>query len=209
MEVSPQTSHTASHEHTSAPAPKEEHFLVEIIRFTLVALLIVIPVRIFIAQPFIVQGASMSPTFETGQYLVVDQLTYRLEEPKRGDVIIFRYPKDQSKFYIKRIIGIPGDTVMIDGTVVSIKNSDHPDGIVLDEPYVQEMKPDTTLSETLGDHEYFVMGDNRNASSDSRIWGVLRDNFIIGRAFIRLLPLNTLGIFPGEFAQSLLTTASQ
>lgn len=195
-------------EHIPSPAsltktPKQENFLVEIIRFTLIALVVVVPIRMFVAQPFIVQGASMDPTFATGQYLIVDQLSYYFEEPQRGEVIIFRYPKDPSKFFIKRIIGVPGDTLKIDGNVVTISNAAHPDGIVISEPYVREMRPDTVLVETLGDHEYFVMGDNRNASSDSRVWGVLRDNFIIGRALVRLLPMETLGLFPGTYVQDL------
>ncbi len=184
------------------PSPKKENFFVEIIRFTLIALLIVVPIRIFIAQPFIVQGASMDPTFETGQYLIVDQLTYRFETPARGDVVVFRYPKDPSKFFIKRIIGIPGDTLRIDHSTVTITNAEHPEGVTLEEPYVEEMRPDALITETLGEHEYFVMGDNRNASSDSRVWGVLRDNLIIGRALVRLLPVTEASILPGKFTQS-------
>ncbi len=199
------TPHISDTSSSLSPLPKEkkENFLVEIIRFTLIALVIVIPIRMFVAQPFIVQGASMDPTFATGQYLIVDQLTYHFEEPQRGDVIIFRYPKDTSKFFIKRIIGIPGDTIQISGNVVTVRNDEHPDGVTLPEPYVRDMRPDTVLTETLGEHEYFVMGDNRNASSDSRVWGVLRDNFIIGRALVRLLPVDTLGLFPGAYAQDL------
>lgn len=180
---------------------KEENFLIEIIRFTVLALLIVIPIRIFVAQPFIVQGASMEPTFKTGEYLIVDQLSYRFEEPQHGDVIIFRYPKDPSKFFIKRIIGVPGDIVTINRNVVTIKNATNPDGYTLEEPYILDMRPDTVLTETLGEHEYFVMGDNRNASSDSRVWGVLRDDLIIGKALVRLLPVSTVGLLPGEFRQ--------
>ena len=178
--------------------PPQENFLLEIIRFTFLALIIVIPIRIFIAQPFIVQGASMDPTFATGQYLIIDQLTYHFETPARGDVVVFRYPKDPSKFFIKRIIGIPGDTLTINGNVVTISNTEHPNGFTLEEPYVQDMRPDTVLKEVLGEHEYFVMGDNRNASSDSRVWGILRDDHIIGRALVRLFPVASLGLFPGH-----------
>ncbi len=180
------------------PEEKRESMLAEIVRFSLIALLIVLPIRLFVAQPFIVSGASMEHTFSTGQYLIVDQLTYHFEEPKRGDVIIFRYPKDPSKFFIKRIIGIPGDVVTIEGRTVTITNATHPEGLVLDESYVRDMKPSTTITETLGDEEYFVMGDNRDASSDSRAWGVLQRDKIIGRAFLRLFPLNEAGIFPGS-----------
>ena len=174
-------------------------FVGEILNFALIALLIVLPIRMFIAQPFIVSGASMETTFSSGEYLIVDQISYRLEVPERGDVIVFRYPKDPSKFFIKRIIGIPGDTVDIKGDVVKLITTEYPEGKVLDEPYIRSMAPNTTLSETLGDDEYFVMGDNRNASSDSRVWGVLQRDKIVGRAFLRLYPFTSANIFPGAF----------
>ncbi len=183
------------------PPKKEESFFTEIIRFTLFALIIVIPIRIFIAQPFVVQGASMDPTFETGQYLIVDQITYRFEDIARGDVVVFRYPEDTTKFFIKRIIGIPGDTLKIEGDAVRIINTAHPEGFILEEPYVKAVRADTPLTQTLGEHEYFVMGDNRNASSDSRVWGVLRDDLIIGRALVRLLPVTEASVLPGKFTQ--------
>lgn len=180
------------------PAPESrEGMISEIIRFSLIALLIVLPIRLFIAQPFIVSGASMETTFTTGQYLIVDQLSYHFEEPARGDVIVFRYPKDPSKFFIKRIIGIPGDTISIDGSDVRLSNTEHPDGVLLDESYVLSMKPSSTITETLGNDEYFVMGDNRDASSDSRAWGVLPRSNIVGRTFLRLFPVTKVEVFPG------------
>lgn len=187
---------------SSVSLPPEEHkqsFIGEIINFALVALLIVLPIRMFIAQPFIVSGASMETTFSSGEYLIVDQVSYRFEEPIRGDVIIFRYPKDPSKFFIKRIIGIPGDTIDIKGNVVTLINAEHPEGIVLSEPYIRDMAPNTTLTETLGEDEYFVMGDNRNASSDSRMWGVLQRDKIVGRAFLRLYPISHASVLPGKY----------
>jgi signal peptidase I len=182
-----------------APTEKKESLLGEIVRFSLLALIVVLPVRLFVAQPFIVSGASMEHTFSTGQYLIVDQLTYHFEEPNRGDVIVFRYPKDPSKFFIKRIIGIPGDTIDINGSTVRLKNGEHPDGVILKESYILDMKPGTTITETLGEGEYFVMGDNRNASSDSRSWGVLQRDKIVGRAFLRLFPITEVGVFPGKY----------
>ncbi len=194
----PELETTASTSIPPTPAPeKKDSMVAEIIRFSLIALLIVLPIRLFIAQPFIVSGASMETTFSTGQYLIVDQLSYHFEEPARGDVIVFRYPKDPSKFFIKRIIGIPGDTVSIKGSDVSLSNTEHPEGILLDEPYILSMKPSTTITETLGGDEYFVMGDNRDASSDSRAWGVLPRNNIVGRTFLRLFPITKVGVFPG------------
>ena len=182
----------------NTPDSKEKHPLTEIVQFALIALIIVIPVRWFIAQPFIVSGASMENTFHTGEYLIVDQLSYRFEEPDAGDVIVFRYPNKPSTFFIKRIIGAPGDTVSIDGNVVTITNMDHPSGFVLDESYIKEMAPNTFLTETLGDREYFVMGDNRDNSSDSRAWGVLEREEIVGQAFLRLFPLSKISAMPGD-----------
>lgn len=181
------------------PKKKNEGFISEILRFALIALVIVLPIRLFIAQPFIVSGASMETTFSTGEYLIVDQLTYHLEEPERGDVIIFRYPKDPSKFFIKRIIGMPGDSITIRDHEVTITNTEYPDGVTLDENYVLDKKPFGDIDEILAEGEYFVMGDNRDASSDSRAWGVLQRDKIVGRAFLRLFPLTDIGIFPGSY----------
>lgn len=171
----------------------------EVVHFSLIALLVVLPIRMFIAQPFIVSGASMENTFHSGEYLIVDQISYRLNEPERGDVIIFRYPRDPSKFFIKRIIGLPGDTVEIVDDTVTIKNSANNGGVTLSETYTaEEMINKSPIEETLGKEEYFVMGDNRNASSDSRAWGVLKRDNIVGRAFVRLFPPTMIDVFPGH-----------
>lgn len=171
----------------------------ETIKFIILALIIVTPIRMFVAQPFIVNGSSMDPTFATGQYLIVDELSYHLGDPSRGDVIILRYPKDPSKFFIKRVIGLPYETIEIRGGAVTIKNEAHPEGITLDEPYIKYPKNDT-LSRTLGEGEYFVMGDNRAASSDSRYWGTVPRNLIVGRALLRLLPVASAAVLPGEYS---------
>ena len=185
--------------HDTPIEKKPEHPLTEIIKFSLIALIIVVPIRMFVAQPFIVSGASMEDTFQSGEYLIVDQLTYHFEAPQRGDVVVFRYPRDPSKFFIKRVIGMPEDTLTIDGNIVKIKNDEYPEEIVLDEPYIRDMKMDTQLTVVLGSGEYFVMGDNRNASSDSRTWGILEENKIIGRALLRLFPFSSVDIFPGLY----------
>ncbi len=185
----------------------KENSFVEILRFSVIALLIVIPVRMFIAQPFIVSGASMNETFQNGEYLIVDQISYHLHSPERGDVIIFRYPKDPSKYFIKRVIGIPGDTISIEGSTVTIKNETHPDGFVLNEPYIKSMRAGVTINETLSEREYFVMGDNRDESSDSRVWGILQEERIIGKAFIRLFPPNVFDILPGASDESIMNSA--
>ncbi len=177
---------------------KKEHPLSEIVRFSLIAILIVIPIRMFIAQPFIVSGASMDDTFHSGEYLIIDQVSYYFNQPARGEVIVFRYPRDPSKFFIKRIIGVPGDTITIENAQVTITNTEHPEGFVLDEPYIKSMLPAPTMTETLGEREYFVMGDNRDQSSDSRTWGVLQEERIVGRALVRLFPPGEVGYFPGS-----------
>lgn len=177
---------------------KRETF--ELIRFIVIAGLIIIPFRIFIAQPFIVNGASMNPTFETNQYLIVDQLTYRTSEPVRGDVIIFRFPLNPKDFYIKRVIGLPTETVTIEGSKVYIQKEGE-EKIQLDEPYI-EFEANNNISVTLEEDEYFVMGDNRPNSSDSRHWGVLPKEFIVGRAYMRLLPLSKIDFLPGEYHQT-------
>ena len=124
----------------------------------------------------------MEQTFHTGEYLIVDQVSYYFEEPQRGDVVVFRYPKDPSKFFIKRVIGLPGDTIDIQGNVVKVIQEDGTE-VTLDEPYVKSMAESTSLTETLGPREYFVMGDNRDNSLDSRYWGFVPDENIVGRAF--------------------------
>ena len=174
-----------------------EHALKEIVIFIVLAVVIVLPIRLFVAQPFVVDGESMHPTFENGDYLIVDELTYHFESPQRGDVIVFRYPGDTKIFYIKRIIGLPGETVHINSGKVSITKTDGTT-ITLTEPYAVVEDATYTLNTTLGSTDYFVMGDNRPESSDSRVWGPLPANDIIGRVFIRLLPANEVGILPGK-----------
>ena len=182
------------------PPHASPSFFGEIVKFAILAALIVVPVRLFIAQPFIVNGASMEPTFATGEYLIVDQLTYAFETPKRGDVIIFRYPRDTSKFFIKRVIGLPGETVQLRGEDIIIRNSMHPNGIILNEPYLTaDNRESNALTTELAEDEYFVLGDNREASSDSRIWGPLKEEFLVGRAFLRLFPLSNDVVLPGRF----------
>lgn len=178
------------------PEKKESSFL-EIVRFALIALIIVLPVRWFVAQPFIVSGASMEDTFHNNEYLVIDRISYRFNEPERGDVIIFRYPNDPSKFFIKRIIALPNETINLNGTTVEIQNAEQSEGFVLNESYAQLGSGSRSQSVTLGEGEYFVMGDNRDHSSDSRVWGVLSRDEIVGRAFLRLLPPQKMDLFPG------------
>ncbi|MEN9390222.1 MAG: hypothetical protein RLZZ283_322 [Candidatus Parcubacteria bacterium] len=170
----------------------------DLVIFALIALFIVIPIRWFVAQPFIVHGASMEPTFENGEYLIVDQLTYQFEDPARGDVIIMRYPNDESTYFIKRVIGLPNETVELQGATIIIRRPDGLEPITLDETYrAADARPEFGTY-TLGENEFFVMGDNRNASSDSRVWGSLPRHDVVGRALLRLFPLERIGAFPGS-----------
>lgn len=174
----------------------EKHWLREIIELIVLSVLIVAPIRLFVVNPFVVSGSSMVPTFHNAEYLIVDQMTYRFQEPKRGDVVIFHYPKDETKFFIKRIIGLPGETVILKEGSVTIE-APNKVATPLTESYVKNKSLDSGKY-TLGEEQYFVMGDNRISSSDSRVWGELEKELIVGRALLRLLPITEISIFPGK-----------
>jgi len=167
----------------------------ELAQYAILALVIVVPIRMFIAQPFIVNGASMDSTFRDGEYLIIDEISYRFSEINRGDVIVFKYPLMPSKYFIKRVIGLPGETVSVNGDTTTITKIDGTT-FVLPEPYTHSQTLQV-LSTKLTDDEYFVMGDNRIVSLDSRSWGPLKKNLILGQPIVRLLPLGTIGIYPG------------
>lgn len=168
----------------------------ETIRFVAITLIIVVPFRLYVAQPFIVSGDSMVPTFHNGEYLIVDELSYNLRNPERGEVIIFRYPKDTSKYFIKRIIGLPGEKIEISRDEVRVEDKEGKI-VKLAEPYARGLSFTKTNS-SLSDGEYFVLGDNRAASSDSRVWGAVKREHIVGRAFLRLLPVASAEVLPGN-----------
>lgn len=173
----------------------------ETFRFLCIAIVIVVPIRLFIAQPFIVSGASMDPTFKDKQYLIVDELSYHLNDPLRGDVAIFKYPRNPKQYFIKRVIGLPGETVIVNGQgQVFIKDIDGNITMTLNEPYVEHMKDDS-VELKLGQNEYFMMGDNRSGSFDSRSWGAVDRELIVGKAFLRLFPVAEADILPGQFRQ--------
>ena len=166
-------------------------FLWEITKIVVLALIIVLPIRYFLFQPFFVNGQSMEPNFEDGDYLIVDELSYRLGEPQRGDVIVFNYPNDPSERYIKRIIGLPGETLeIINGKIYIIENGDYKE--LNESSYLPSIYTSGNMEVTLGDNEYFVLGDNRPASSDSRRWGNLEKGYIIGKVWFRAWPLDSL-----------------
>ena len=188
-------------------------FIMEIIKIFLMALVIIVPIRAFLFQPFFVQGASMEPNFENKQYLIVNEFGYKktevgignnklftvtpFRELKRQEVIVFRYPKNHEQFFIKRVIGLPGERLEIKNGRVKIYNDESPQGFELDEKeYLsKEVKTVGAVSMILKDDEYFVMGDNRSFSSDSRSWGPVKEADIIGKAFIRAWPLDKISIF--------------
>lgn len=180
-------------------------FLKDLFTLAFLVVVVVIPIRLFIVSPFVVDGESMHPTFENLDYLIVDEFLYLLKSPVRGEVIVFRYPANPSIFYIKRIIGLPGETVAIDHGKVTITTIAG-EKITLPEPYIVNEDATYTKSVTLNAGEYFVMGDNRPNSSDSRVWGPLPRKDIIGRVDLRLLPLSKGGFFPGAVSYSYATT---
>jgi signal peptidase I len=166
----------------------------ELIEVAAVALATVIFIRSFLFQPFLVSGQSMVPNFANGDYLLIDEFTYRFREPQRGEVIVFRPPVNESVYYIKRVIGLPGETVRVQNGHITVMESRNSNAIVLDEHYL----PDSTVTMpmasnnvefVLGKDQYFVLGDNRAQSYDSRSWGLLEKKAIIGIARVRLWPL--------------------
>lgn len=178
----------------SGIAKKFLPFAWEIVQMVVIALAIVLPIRYFLFQPFIVRGESMVPSFMPGDYLIVDELSFRFSDPQRGNVIVFKYPKDTTQRFIKRIIGLPNETVEIKDGKVTIYNSGE---VLLEEEYVpDDLKTEGETKVILGDDEYFVLGDNRSRSFDSRMWGTVPGANIIGKAYLRVFPLNTLSQIP-------------
>lgn len=168
---------------------------------------VVIPIRVFVVSPFVVDGESMHPTFENLDYLIVNEILYDFKAPARGDVIVFRYPGNPSIFYIKRIIGLPGETVSINHGVVTITEVNG-ENLLLQEPYTVNEDATYTKNVSLNANEYFVMGDNRPNSSDSRVWGPLPRKDIIGRVDLRLLPVKNVGFFPGVTSYSAIASTT-
>ncbi len=175
-------------------------FVWETIKVVVISLAIILPIRYYLVQPFFVKGASMEPNFEDGDYILVNEIGYRFSTPERGDVVIFRYPLDPSQFFIKRIIGLPGETVEIKDDTVTIYNKDKPEGFVLDEGYLApEQKTLGNSTIKIDDNEYFVLGDNRLQSSDSRRWGPVNKSLITGKAFLRPWPLTKTVKIPSVY----------
>lgn len=173
-------------------------FVFDLVKIVTVSLVIIIPIRYFLIQPFYVKGASMEPNFYDKEYLIVDEISYRFKPLTRGDVIVFRYPRDPQEFFIKRLIGLPGESVQVRDGTVYIYNDANPDGFKLDETYLPEGLQTYGMTEEkikLGDDEIFAMGDNRNASKDSRAFGPVNRSFLIGKVLLRGWPFDRMKLF--------------
>ena len=162
----------------------------ETIEVALIAIIAVFVIRTFLIQPFLVSGASMEPNFSSGDYLLIDELTYHFKEPERGDVVVFHYPGNESTFYIKRISGLPGERLSFKDGEVIVSNTDHPEGFSLEETYLSQDLQTSGSEVVLNGGTYFVMGDNRSFSFDSRSWGPLDKRKIVGVVRLRLWPFN-------------------
>jgi|SRR3989344_3994976 len=171
----------------------------EIFRILIISFVIVVPIRYFVVQPFIVRGSSMEPNFYDREYLIIDEISYYFREPARGETIVFRYPRDPRQYFIKRIIGLPGERVEIVGGRVKVYSVEKKDGFILEESYLplEDRATQPAIEAQLGKDEYFVLGDNRDASSDSRVWGPLEQDFITGRAILRAWPISRFGVLSG------------
>ncbi len=173
-------------------------FVFELMKIVIICLVIIIPVRHFLIQPFYVKGASMEPSFYNKEYLIIDEISYRFNEPERGDVVVFRYPRNPQEFFIKRLIGLPGESVQIKDNKIIIFNKENKDGFVLSEGYLLENMQTYSSSEEvveLGDDEIFVLGDNRNASKDSRVFGPVNESFVVGKVLLRGWPFDRIDVF--------------
>lgn len=172
-------------------------FLFELIKVIVLAGITIAVIRYYLFKPFYVKGASMEPNFLDHEYLIVDELSYHLRTPERGEVVVFKYPNNQDEYFLKRIIGLPGERVKIEAGKVTIYNSEHPEGVLVHESYLPKdlVTGGDIPGVTLGADEYYVLGDNRPNSFDSRKFGPVKRDLIIGRAFIRGWPLNRVAKF--------------
>jgi len=172
-------------------------FVFETLRLIVIVFVTVLLIRTFIVQPFFVVGDSMKPNLHNGDYLLVDEISYRFGSPARGDIIVFRFPGNPRENYIKRIIGLPGETVEIKDGQVAISNVKNPGGMEVEEKYLPaDLKTAGNVSRTLEKDEFFVLGDNRGASSDSRSWGTVPRGNIIGRTFVVVFPTDHFSWVP-------------
>lgn len=173
-------------------------FLWEVAKIIIIALIIIKPIHAFVLQPFYVKGASMEPNFLNNEYLIIDELSYRFHEPRRGDVVVVHNPVLEGEFLIKRIIGLPGEHLTIDQEGVKIALTRFGQLQLINEKAYLSSNVQTTgsVDVNLGTNEYFVMGDNRPASLDSRSFGPVTRDRIVGRTGVRAWPLHRIRTFP-------------
>lgn len=169
-------------------------FIAEIVQIAVLALAIILPVRYFLIQPFVVKGASMEPNFYESEYLIIDELTFRFRGPERGEIVVFRPPQHEDQYYIKRVIGLPGETVEVRNGLITIYNEEYPNGFTLVESYISEVTEGRDRR-TLGTDEYYLLGDNRDESLDSRYFGAVNIDEFIGRVWVRGLPFDRVSTF--------------
>jgi signal peptidase I len=169
-------------------------FVWELFKVVVISLVIIIPVRYFLIKPFYVKGASMEPTFHDRQYLIINELSYFLGDPVRGDSVVFRYPLDPSQYFIKRVVGLPGERVVVSDGQVRIYHQGAADGMILQEPYLaQGVVTGGAVDLTLAAEQYFLLGDNRSESLDSRAFGPVQRHSIVGKTLFRGWPLDKVG----------------
>lgn len=171
-------------------------FILELIKVGVLAALTIGLIRYFLFKPFYVKGASMEPTFFDHEYLIVDELSYYLRPPERGEVIVFKYPENPTEYFLKRVIGLPGERVKVSGGIITVYNQAHPEGVVMAESYLPaDLVTSGENTYTVGPDQYFVLGDNRSNSFDSRRFGPINKSYIVGRALFRGWPLDRIQKF--------------
>jgi signal peptidase I len=182
----------------SGGAVKE--FILEFIKIVIISLAIVIPVRYFLIQPFYVKGASMEPNFYDYEYLIIDEISFRFRQPERGEIIVFHSPYNWHDYFIKRVIALPGERVIINNGEIYIYNNEFPHGNKLDESaYLSaDTKTSGEIDLKINNDQYFVLGDNRGASLDSRVFGAIKKDQIVGRAWLRAWPVSRLKEFNNQ-----------
>lgn len=179
-------------------------FVWEIFKVVVISLAIIVPVRYYLIKPFYVKGASMEPTYYDHEYLIINELSYHLGSPVRGDTVVFKYPLDPSQYFIKRVIGMPGETIKIADGYVTIINQANPKGVQLVEHYLEDsVRTMGDVDVTLGPDEYYLLGDNRLASLDSRVFGPVKEEFIVGKTLFRGWPINRIGIVTNNLEYNL------
>ena len=161
----------------------------EVVKVVLISLAIILPIRLWLVQPFYVEGASMEPSFYDSEYLIINEISYRFENPQRGEVIIFKNPQNTKVYFIKRVIGLPGEDIEIKQGKVFINDE------LIEETYIENFSTQSNQVVTLKDDEYFVMGDNRTNSHDSRKIGPVGEEYIIGKVWLRGWPLDRINTF--------------